>query len=83
MWTSADVSFEIVADVTDDPVVTASIFTPVGEILVMAEVAEDGSNAVSSGPAYALGSTQYAGAVEPENVGAGRDGKDELRCHRD
>jgi hypothetical protein len=39
VWTVADVEIVLDDDLTDDPVVTAHILTPAGELLVMAEVA--------------------------------------------
>jgi hypothetical protein len=38
MWTAADIAIILDDDLTDDPVVTARILTPAGELLVMAEV---------------------------------------------
>ena len=42
-WTADQLSFEIVTDETDDPVVTIAITTPVGVLKVMAEVEECGT----------------------------------------
>ena len=42
-WTADHLSFEIVTDETDDPVVTIAIATPVGVLKVMAEVEERGT----------------------------------------
>lgn len=41
-WGPGDISFDIVDDETDDPVVTVRFETPAGSILVMAEVEEHG-----------------------------------------
>jgi hypothetical protein len=38
VWTAADIEIILDDDLTDDPVVTAHILTPAGELLVMAEV---------------------------------------------
>jgi hypothetical protein len=40
-WTVADVSV-VFNDLTDDPIVTADIFTPAGVLQVMAEVTQSG-----------------------------------------
>jgi hypothetical protein len=37
MWAPGDVAFEIVADDTDDPVVTIQVITPAGELKIMAD----------------------------------------------
>jgi hypothetical protein len=37
MWTIEDIAFEVVNDLTDDPVVTVLVFTPVGEMAFTAE----------------------------------------------
>jgi hypothetical protein len=42
MWSPDDVSIEIICDGTDDQVVTVQIMTPVGQMLVMAEIVEQG-----------------------------------------
>ncbi len=42
-WAADQLSFEIVADETDDPVVTIIISTPAGVLKVMAEVEECGT----------------------------------------
>jgi hypothetical protein len=41
-WQPGDITFDIVAEETDHPVVTATINTPNGELRIMAEVAEQG-----------------------------------------
>lgn len=41
MWTAADIEIILDDDLTDDPVVTAHILTPAGELLLMAEVERD------------------------------------------
>jgi hypothetical protein len=38
VWTAADIEIILDDDLTDDPVVTARILTPAGELLVMAKV---------------------------------------------
>ena len=42
-WAADQLSFEIVTDETDDPVVTIAISTPAGVLKVMAEVEERGT----------------------------------------
>jgi hypothetical protein len=42
LWRPDQIAFEMREDETDDPVVTASIASPAGEILAMAEVEERG-----------------------------------------
>jgi hypothetical protein len=41
-WTLADIEIALDADMTDDPVMTVRISTPVGVVTVMAEVALSG-----------------------------------------
>lgn len=41
-WTPDRLSFEIIGEATDDPVVTVKITTPAGPVLVMAEAEERG-----------------------------------------
>jgi hypothetical protein len=41
MWTAADIDIILDDALTDDPVVTARILTPAGELQVMAEVSVD------------------------------------------
>lgn len=43
MWTKHDIVIELDDHMTDDPVMTATISTPDGKVMVMAEVLEDGS----------------------------------------
>ena len=37
LWTTQDISFDFVDDMTDDPIVTLRIFTPVGPLTFMAQ----------------------------------------------
>ena len=37
LWMTRDISFEFVDDMTDDPIVTMRIFTPVGPLTFMAQ----------------------------------------------
>ena len=43
MWTKNDIVIELDEYMTDDPVMTATISTPDGEVMVMAEMLTDGS----------------------------------------
>ncbi len=43
MWEVSDISFELVADLTDDPVVTLFVNTPGGRFAVLGEAFEQGS----------------------------------------
>ena len=40
MWTKDDIRILLIDDMTDDPIVTARISTPGGEVTVMAEAEE-------------------------------------------
>jgi hypothetical protein len=42
MWTAGDIEIELEDDLTDDRVVTARVTTPMGALLVMAEVEQQG-----------------------------------------
>jgi len=46
MWAIADISFEIVNDMTDDPVVTMSVATPAGVLKFTAEPIQRGNTLV-------------------------------------
>jgi hypothetical protein len=43
MWAVTDISFEIVDDMTDDPVVTLLVRTPAGQLTFIAEPVEQGA----------------------------------------
>jgi hypothetical protein len=49
MWGAGDVSFEIVEDMTSDPVVTVVVSTPGGTLRFMAEPEVQGSTLVLHG----------------------------------
>lgn len=49
LWTTGDISFDIVDDMTDDPVVTVRILTPVGPLTFMAVPMMWGSTMVLNG----------------------------------
>jgi hypothetical protein len=49
MWDVADISFEIINDMTDDPVVTVLVQTPIGQLTFTAEPVEDGNVLVARG----------------------------------
>jgi hypothetical protein len=42
LWRPDEIAFDIIEDETDDPVVTAWIRSPAGEIVVMADIEEQG-----------------------------------------
>ncbi len=63
LWDVADISFEIVDDMSDDPVVTLRIATPVGSLTFMAEP-------VMQGTTLHLTRT-HAQAAAPNTIGAG------------
>ena len=48
-WTADDLTFDLVAEMTEHPVVTAHIETPVGLMSVMAEPEERGRTLVLRG----------------------------------
>lgn len=63
MWDTADISFEMVSDMTDDPVVTLLVSTPVGRLTFTAEpIAREGT--------LVLRGTHVQDAL-PNAVGAG------------
>ena len=49
MWAGGDISFEMVDDMTDDPVVTLLVTTPAGMLMFVAEPEERGSTLVLKG----------------------------------
>jgi hypothetical protein len=49
VWTAADIEIVLDDDFTDDPVVTARIHTPAGDLLIMAEVGSDRRELVRRG----------------------------------
>lgn len=49
MWAVGDISFELVDDMTDDPVVTLLVATPVGRLMFVAEPVERGGTLVLRG----------------------------------
>jgi hypothetical protein len=42
-WAASDIRFEILDDLSDDPVVAVTVVTPEGELRMMAEVEQDGT----------------------------------------
>jgi hypothetical protein len=46
MWSVEDISFEIVNDMTDDPVVTLSVTTPIGVLTFAAEPVAAGNTLI-------------------------------------
>jgi hypothetical protein len=65
LWTIADISFGFVDDMTDDPVVTLRVMTPVGSLTFMAEPVMIGTTMVLKG-LHARDSTPNA--VGPGNL---------------
>jgi hypothetical protein len=49
LWMTRDISFDFVGDMTDDPVVTLRIFTPVGPLTFMAQPVMVGTTMVLKG----------------------------------
>ena len=49
LWTTQDISFDFVDDMTDDPIVTLRIFTPVGPLTFMAQPVMMGTTMVLKG----------------------------------
>lgn len=68
-WTADQVSFELIVDDTDAPVATARIFTPDGEILVMADVAVNHGTMILTG-LHMHHVTVGANAIGPGNLRA-------------
>ena len=62
MWSTADVSFEIVDNMTDDPVATLVVNTPAGRLTFMAELVQRGATLVVRGT--------HVQDVHPNAVGA-------------
>jgi hypothetical protein len=62
MWATGDISFELIADLTDDPVVTLAVGTPDGVLMFAAEpwalgttLVLRGTHVQFAGPATAIG----------------------------
>jgi hypothetical protein len=66
MWLPGDVAFEIIADDTDDPIVTIRVTTPAGELQIMAEVSEE-----DEGRTLKLQGTHLQSAAGPNAFGVG------------
>jgi hypothetical protein len=49
LWTIQDISFDFVDDMTDDPIVTLRIFTPIGPLTFMAQPEMVGATMVLKG----------------------------------
>jgi len=49
VWTAIDIAFEIVDDLSDDPVVTIRLSTPAGPLTVMAEPVVQGTTLLLNG----------------------------------
>jgi len=49
MWSTSDIVFEIVDDMTDDPIVTLVATTPAGPLTFVAELAKRGTTLVPRG----------------------------------
>ena len=49
LWKTWDIAFDFVDDMTDDPIVTVRIFTPVGPLTFMAQPVMDGTTMVLKG----------------------------------
>lgn len=65
MWAIADISFEMVNDMTDDPVVTLLVSTPKGELVFTAEPVMRGNILVLQGT-HAQGA--HPGAIGTANL---------------
>ncbi len=63
MWDVADISFEIINDMTDDPVVTVLVQTPIGQLTFTAEPVEDGNVLVARGTHVQDASANAVGAA--------------------
>ena len=63
MWAVADISFEIVDDMTYDPVVTLSVETPAGVLKFMAEPIQQGNTLILQGT--------HVQGLSPNAIGAG------------
>jgi NADH dehydrogenase FAD-containing subunit len=63
MWDVADISFEIVSDMTDDPVVTLLVQTPAGQLTFTAEPVENGDTLVARGTHVQDASTNAIGTA--------------------
>jgi hypothetical protein len=65
LWKTKDISFDFVDDMTDDPIVTLRIFTPVGPLTFMAQPVMVGTTMVLKG-SHVQDST--ANTVGPGNL---------------
>ncbi|NPD69771.1 hypothetical protein HN018_28335 (plasmid) [Lichenicola cladoniae] len=66
MWAIEDISFEMVNDMTDDPVMTLVVKTPVGALVFTAEPVAQGSILILQGT-HVQGA--HKGAVGGQNLG--------------
>ena len=66
-WSSADLSFVLLHDITDDPVVMVEIMTPVGRLFAMAEVRAVGRTLFLDG-LHMHGAEAGANAIGPANL---------------
>ena len=66
-WRSADLSFVLLHDITDDPVVTVEIETPAGRLFAMAEVRAIGRT-LFLGDLHMHGVEAGANAIGPANL---------------
>jgi hypothetical protein len=78
-WSVDNPVFEIVDDVTSDPVVTVQVTTPGGFLKFMAEVEVEGSTISVARNACAGRSRQCRGRWKSYASGHGYDGKDGVR----
>jgi hypothetical protein len=46
LWGTEDISFDLVDDMTDDPVVTIRVLTPIGPLTFMAESVVSGTTMI-------------------------------------
>ena len=81
MWAITEISFELVDDMTDDPVVTLFVMTPAGRLTFVAEPVEQGATLVLKG-VHAGRTPQCGWGGELDGDRSSVDGKDGLRWTR-
>jgi hypothetical protein len=80
MWAVEDISFEIVSEMTDDPVVTVRIMTPAGQLTFTGEPEEQGDTLivrrthVQDASANAIGPANLMVVAQALMEGMGYDG---------
>nr|WP_294565548.1 hypothetical protein [uncultured Rhodopila sp.] len=80
-WTAGDISFDIVYDETDHPIVTLRVITPAGPIRFMAEPVMRGETMVLNGLHVQDLKANVVGGGQPGGDCPGGDGRDGPQWH--